>query len=129
MANPPYSSGIDRPERAHLGQAADDLLGDVGVGAVDVLGPGADLLLGEAVEGLAHEREVGVEVAVALDPGERRQVGGVPVGGDEGPRRRRASRGCVPKASSRPTIRAARSARASATKAQAMRASSAPVAP
>ena len=35
--------------------------------AVDVLGDGADLLLGEAPEGVLHQLEVGVEVAGAGD--------------------------------------------------------------
>ena len=39
------------------------LLGDVGVGAVHVLGDRADLVLGEAVEGLGRELEVVGEVA------------------------------------------------------------------
>ena len=50
--------GDRQPEPAQLGQAGDDLLGDVAVGAVDMLGVGAHLVLGEAVERLAHQLEV-----------------------------------------------------------------------
>ena len=57
--------GDRHAEAPHLGHARDDLLGDVGVGPVDVLGPGSDLLLGETVEGLPNQLEVGVEVAIA----------------------------------------------------------------
>ena len=63
---PPVLLGDRHPEPAHLGHSGDDLLGDVGVGPVDVLGPRPDLLLGEAVEGLSHQLEVGVEVARSL---------------------------------------------------------------
>ena len=52
-------------EGAHLAQPRDDVLGDVVVGAVDVLGPGGDAVLGEAAEGVLHHLEVGVEVAGA----------------------------------------------------------------
>ena len=71
-------------EATHLGHARDDLLGDVGVGPVDVLGPGSDLLLGETVEGLPNQLEVGVEVAIARSFGQRGQEGGIPEGGHEG---------------------------------------------
>ncbi len=53
---------------------------------MDVLGAGTDLLLGEPVEGLAHEREVGVEMAVSVHPHERGEVPGVPIGVEEVPR-------------------------------------------
>ena len=58
--------GDREPEAAELGQAVDDLLGDVPVLAVDVLGVGPHLVLGEAVERLAHQLEVLAEVARAL---------------------------------------------------------------
>jgi hypothetical protein len=45
-------------EPADLGQAGDDVFGDVGVFAVDVLGHRPHLLLGETVERLTDELEV-----------------------------------------------------------------------
>ena len=57
--------GHREPEAADLGEAADDVLGDVGVGAVHVLGDGADLVLGEAAERLGRELEVVGQVARA----------------------------------------------------------------
>jgi hypothetical protein len=82
--------GDGQPEAAQFGQAGDDLLGDVAVGAVDVLGVGAHLLLGETVERLADELEVGVQVARALDPrpgppGRPDRGGGQEVGGRGAP--------------------------------------------
>ena len=88
--------GDRHAEAAHLGHALDDLLGDVGVGPVDVLGPGTDLLGGEPVEGVAHQLEVGVEVALALGLGQRGQEGRVAVGGDEGLGRRHPVGGHAP---------------------------------
>ena len=70
-------------EAAELGEAADELLGDVGVLAVDVLGDRGDLVLGEAAEGVLHHLEVAVEVAGAGGVGERGQELRGPVGGDE----------------------------------------------
>ena len=75
--------GDGQPEATQFGQAGDDLLGDVAVGAVDVFGVGAHLLLGEAVERLADQLEVTPEVARALDPGQGRQGGRIPAGGQE----------------------------------------------
>ena len=51
--------------------------------AVDVLGVGADHLLGEAPEGVLHQLEVGVEVTGASGGGQLAQELGVPVAGDE----------------------------------------------
>ena len=65
--------GHGEPESAQFGQAADDLLGDIAVGPVDVLGVGAHLVLGEAVERLAYELEVTPEMPRPLDVGERSQ--------------------------------------------------------
>ncbi len=50
---------------------------------MDVLGPGPDLLVGEAVERLAHQLEVGVEVPIALHLGQAGQEGRIAVGGHE----------------------------------------------
>ncbi len=54
--------GHREPEAADLREARHDLLGDVGVGPVHVLGDGSDLVGREAVEGLAHQVELVVEV-------------------------------------------------------------------
>ena len=82
--------GDRQPEATQLGQAGDDLLGDVAVGAMDVLGVRAHLLLGEAVERLAHQLEVAAEVARSLDLRQGGQGGRVParrheVGGGRAP--------------------------------------------
>jgi hypothetical protein len=68
----PVLLGDRQAEGAQLGQARDDVLGDVAVVAVDVLGDRADLVLGEAPERVLHELEVVVEVAGAgaLDRGQ-----------------------------------------------------------
>ena len=84
--------GDREAEAAELGQAADDLLGDVAVGPVDVLGVGADLVLGEAVERLADQLEVAPQVPRALDVGQRGQGGRVATGGQEVGRRGAPSR-------------------------------------
>ena len=76
--------GDRQAEGAHLGEAADDVLGDVVVVAVDVLGDRLELLVGEAAEGVLHQLEVVVEVAGALLPGERGEERRVAVGGAEG---------------------------------------------
>ena len=55
-----------KAEPAHLGEASDDVLGDVCVGAVDVLGHRPHLVFGEASKGVLHHLEVGVEVAGTL---------------------------------------------------------------
>ena len=65
--------GDREPEAPELGQALDDLLGDVQVLAVHVLGVRADLVLGEAVERLAHQLEVLAQVARPLGGGQARQ--------------------------------------------------------
>ena len=75
--------GHRQAEAAHLGEALDDVLGDVVVLAVDVLGDRADLLVGEAPEGVLHQLEVGVEVAGAAAVGQRGQERRLAVGGDE----------------------------------------------
>ena len=51
-----------QPEAADLGESRDDVLGDVAVGAVHVLGDGADLVVGETPERVGDELEVGAEV-------------------------------------------------------------------
>ena len=68
--------GHREPEAADLGQPGDDVLGDVGVVAVDVLGDRPDLVLGEAPEGVLHHLEVGVEVARPLLAGQAARKGG-----------------------------------------------------
>ena len=65
--------GHRQAEAAHLGEPADDVLGDVGVVAVDVLGDRLQLLVGEAAERVLHELEVVVEMAGAVVVGERRR--------------------------------------------------------
>ena len=65
IEKPPYSSGTDRPKPPISARPAMIVLGDVGVVAVDVLGDGLDLLVGEAAEGVLHHLEVAVEVAWA----------------------------------------------------------------
>ena len=71
-------------EGPHLGQAGDDGLGDVAVLAVDVLGDGRDLALGEGPEGVLHELEVGVEVAGSGHRSQTGQERRIAVGGQEG---------------------------------------------
>ena len=80
--------GHRQPEAADLGQAGDDVLGDVGVRAVHVLGDGADLVVGEAPERLGDELEVGAEVrrpgaVLRALVGERLEEAGRAVRGDE----------------------------------------------
>ena len=76
--------GDRQPEVPELGQAGDHVLGDVVVLAVDVLGHGPHLVLGEAAEGVLHQLEVGVEVARALLAGQRREELGAAVRAHEG---------------------------------------------
>ena len=64
-------------EASHGGQALDDLLVDVGVGAMDVLCTRGDLLGGEAPEAVLHELEVGMEVRRPGRLGERSDQGRV----------------------------------------------------
>ncbi len=111
--------GDRQPEAADLGEARDDVLGDVDVVAVDVLGDRADLVLGEAAEGVLHQLEVVVEVAWARRVvGQRGQERRGAVGGDELREWRRGRRARRP---TRPRGRSslpARSGTASATNAQ-----------
>ena len=79
--------GHREAEAPQLGQALNDLLGDVAVGPVHVLGVRADLVLGEAVEGLAHQLEVVAQVPRALRGGQAGQDGGVALLAQERPRR------------------------------------------
>ena len=60
-----------QPEGADLGQAGDDLLGHVGVRAMDVLGLRGDDVGGERAERVLDQLHVGVEVARARRLGER----------------------------------------------------------
>ena len=72
--------GDAEAEGAHLGEPGDEILGDVAVVAVDVLGDRLELLIGEAAEGILHHLEV---VAQVTRPGSARQPGeelGVAVG-------------------------------------------------
>ena len=59
---PPYSAGTDRPKAADLGEPGDDVLGDVAVRPVHVLGLRGDDVGGEGAERVLHELHVGVEV-------------------------------------------------------------------
>ena len=77
-------------------------------------------LLGEAVEGLAHQLEVRIEVPRALDAGQAGQAVRVAVGGHEVRQPAQSSPVPAPHGRSRPTTLPARSATTSATKAQAM---------
>ena len=85
------------------------VLGDVGVGAVHVLGDRADLVLGEAAERVPHELEVVVEVvgarAVRRPSASASRNCGVAVRGDERRGRRRGRRARRPTCASRPTSR------------------------
>ena len=65
--------GHREPEAAELGEPGDDVFGDVGVGAVHVFGDGADLVLGEAAEGVGRELEL---VGQMARPGARSLEGG-----------------------------------------------------
>ena len=71
--------GDRQPEGAHLRETFDDLLGDVAVGAVDVLGDRLELLIREAPEGVLHHLEVVGEVAGALLTGEGGQELGLAI--------------------------------------------------
>ena len=93
--------GDREAEAAELAQARDDLLGDVGVRAVHVLGVGSHALGGEAVEGGGHHGELLVEVAVAGRLGQGGENRGVALGRDEGGERR------VPVGVERPELLAA----------------------
>ena len=80
--------GDGEPEAAELGQALDDLLGDVQILAVHVLRVGADLLLGEAVERLAHQLEVLAQMARAFRCRQSRQHRRIALFAEEGCGRR-----------------------------------------
>ena len=75
--------GHGQSEGTHLGQTTDDLLGDVFVVAMNVLGARRDDLLGERAEGVLHHLEVVVEVTRSLHIGQRGHELGVTVRGDE----------------------------------------------
>ena len=120
--------GDRQPEGAHLAEPGDDVLGDVGVVPVDVLGDGLDLVLGEAPEGVLHQLEVLVEVAGPGRGGEVGEGGRVAALGDEGAGGVERAGVDAPDAS-RPQRRAPRSATASATKAQVIAPSTSPLAP
>ncbi len=68
-----------QPEGADLGEAADDVLRDVAVAAVDVLRLGGDDVVGEGAERVLHQLHVVVEVAGARRLGQRREVVGIAV--------------------------------------------------
>ena len=79
--------GDREPEAAELGQAFDDLFGDVEVLPVHVLGVRSHLVLGEAVERLAHQLEVLAQVARALGRGQAGQHRRIALRRQEGGRR------------------------------------------
>ena len=54
--------GDRQPEAAHLGEALDDPLGDVGVLTVDVLGERSDLLVSKTTKRLPHHLEIRIEM-------------------------------------------------------------------
>ena len=120
--------GDGQPEAAQFGQAGDDLLGDVAVGAVDVLGVRAHLLLGETVERLADELEVTPRWRGPSTPARAARAAGS---------RRAAKKSAAgalqpastPQSASRPATRPIRSATTSATKAVARSSSVSPRAP
>ena len=70
-------------EGAHVGQAGDDALGNVTVGAVDVFGDWRDLLVGEGPETVLHQLEVRIEVARARHRGQFGLEVRTPVAGEE----------------------------------------------
>ena len=82
--------GDGEPEGADLGEALDDVLGDVAVRAVDVLGLGRDDVLGEGAERVLDQLHVGVEVPRPARLGEGGDELGVAEAGQE--RARRAER-------------------------------------
>ena len=98
VAKPPYSSGTERPKPPSSREPAMIDSGMSAFVAVHVLGVGADLLGGEAVERVGHHREVLVEVAGTGRLGEGGEEGGVAVGGDERGERARTSRRRRPRA-------------------------------
>ena len=57
--------GDRQPEAAHLGEALDDPLGDVGVLTVDVLGERSDLLVRKTTKCLPHHLEFRIEMVLA----------------------------------------------------------------
>ena len=77
-------------EAAELGQAGDQLLGDVAVRPVDVLGPRPDLVLGEPVERLAGQLEVVAQVPRSGLTAQAGQHGRVALRVHERPGRRKA---------------------------------------
>ena len=116
-------------ERAHLGEAADDLLGHVLVEPVDVLGARLDDLVGEGAERVLDHLEVGVEVARArAGRRTRRRTSGVRNVARNG-WASRSGAGSRPHSSSRPHSRVIRSWTISAANAQASRPSISPLAP
>ena len=84
--SPPSTSRRTRPAhrpKAPIGQAGDDALGNVTVGAVDVFGDGRDLLVGEGPETVLHQLEVRIEVARARRRGQFGLEVRTPVAGEE----------------------------------------------
>ena len=75
--------GHAEAERADLGEAGDDLLGHVAVGAVDVLGVRCDHVGGERRERVGHHLHVVVEMSGSGLVGERREELGCPELRDE----------------------------------------------
>ncbi|CAB4607296.1 unannotated protein [freshwater metagenome] len=70
-------------ESTEFGESLDEVLGDVGVGAMDVLGDRNDLVVGESAERVLHEFEVTLEMARAGCARERCQELRSAVDGDE----------------------------------------------
>ena len=73
-------------ERTDLGEAADDLLGDVAVRPMDVLGVRGDDVRGERAERVLDHLHVGVEMARPRSLGERRHEVRIAVGAQRGQR-------------------------------------------
>ena len=80
----PELFGHREAEAAELVESLDDGFGDVAVGAVHVLGVGANLLQREAMEEVSHRLEVLIEVARAGRLGQRREEGRIAVRRHEG---------------------------------------------
>ncbi len=73
----PVLLGNRKSKPAQLGQATDDLFGDIAIGTMDVFGLRAHLVHREAVECLAHQLEVRPHMVRRRDVGQGGQHSGV----------------------------------------------------